>query len=210
MTGGGGKVGGGEVRGACADGVPARLAMRRFETPVGTVLGIVSDAGVVAVEFEDAGAAAAGRGRDGVGWFSQRERAVVAEHSLLDRLGAELAEYFAGRLNAFGVPVVLRGTSYQERAWEELVKIPLGRTITYGELARRLGDPDGARSAAGACGANRLAIVVPCHRVIAADGTLWGYGGGLARKAMLLEHEAKMTGRYEAGLFDGLAGAAQD
>jgi O-6-methylguanine DNA methyltransferase len=179
--------------------VPARLVSRRVGTPVGDVIAIACDAGLVAVLFADPG------GSGDALEAELRLRAVGGSHPILESFERELAAYFAPGLGGerrFATPVVLRGTAYQERAWEEMCRIELGRTISYGELARRVGDPDGARAAAGACGANRLAIIVPCHRVVAADGTLWGYGGGLARKAALLDHEARVTGRYQPTLFD--------
>ncbi|MCW5755980.1 MAG: methylated-DNA--[protein]-cysteine S-methyltransferase [Phycisphaeraceae bacterium] len=110
----------------------------------------------------------------------------------------ELGRYFAGDLRAFSVPLALVGTAFQCRVWEALGEIPYGQVVSYGALARSLGVGAGASRAVGAAnGANRLAIVLPCHRVVAADGSLHGYGGGLERKRWLLDHERTAVG----GLF---------
>jgi methylated-DNA-[protein]-cysteine S-methyltransferase len=103
---------------------------------------------------------------------------------------AQLQAYFAGQLTAFDLPIELRGTPFQRRVWSALREIPYGETISYGELARRVGNPKASRAVGLANGRNPVAIVVPCHRVIGADGSLTGYGGGLERKVWLIEHEA--------------------
>jgi methylated-DNA-[protein]-cysteine S-methyltransferase len=108
------------------------------------------------------------------------------------RVIAELADYFAGRRKKFTFPMAPRGTDFQRRVWSELRRIPYGRTMSYSELAARIGHPDAIRAVGRANGANPLAIVVPCHRVIGADGTLTGYGGGLDRKRFLLELEGAL------------------
>ena len=112
-----------------------------------------------------------------------------ARHPHLDRLEAQLTEYFAGARRRFDLPLALSGTAFQERVWTELLEVPYGRTIGYEELARRAGSPGGSRAVGQANGANRIAIVVPCHRVIRASGDLGGYGGGLTRKRGLLDLE---------------------
>lgn len=106
---------------------------------------------------------------------------------------AQLSAYFAGELASFDLPTAFRGTEFQKRVWEALIPIPLGETITYGELARRVGAPAGAARAVGAAvGRNPISIVVPCHRIIGSNGSLTGYGGGIDRKRWLLEHERAM------------------
>lgn len=110
--------------------------------------------------------------------------------SVLDRLQAELDAYFAGRLRSFGVPLAADGTPFQETAWAWLCRIPYGETRTYVEGAMGVGRPSAVRAFARANGDNRLAIVVPCHRIIGSDGDLTGYGGGLWRKRALLDLEA--------------------
>jgi methylated-DNA-[protein]-cysteine S-methyltransferase len=112
-----------------------------------------------------------------------------------DAVREQLDAYFAGELDAFDVPLALHGTAFQLRVWEELLRIPFGETISYSELARRLGDPKLVRAVGTANGRNPVSIIVPCHRVIGADGSLVGYGGGLERKQWLLEHEAVASGR---------------
>lgn len=101
----------------------------------------------------------------------------------------ELDDYWNGRLRKFSVSLAPKGTDFQQRVWRELTKIPYGTTISYGELARRIGRPGAARPAGGACGRNPIAVIVPCHRVIGAHGSLTGYGGGLDRKQQLLTLE---------------------
>jgi methylated-DNA-[protein]-cysteine S-methyltransferase len=103
---------------------------------------------------------------------------------------AQLTAYFAGDLREFDLPLEAPGSDFQRRVWRELRQIPFGRSISYGELARRIGQPAASRAVGRANGQNPISIIVPCHRVIGADGTLTGYGGGLDRKRWLLDHEA--------------------
>jgi methylated-DNA-[protein]-cysteine S-methyltransferase len=102
----------------------------------------------------------------------------------------QLAEYFAGARRAFDLPLDLRGTPFQLRVWEALLRIPYGETRTYGQLAAQIGHPGAARAVGAANGANPVAIIVPCHRVVASGGGLGGYGGGLDRKEFLLGLES--------------------
>jgi len=105
-------------------------------------------------------------------------------------LTSALARYFSGDLHAIDeIPVKTGGTEFQRTVWRALRDIPCGATISYGELARRIGKPDAVRAVGTANGANPIGVVVPCHRVIGANGTLTGYGGGMHRKRWLLEHE---------------------
>jgi methylated-DNA-[protein]-cysteine S-methyltransferase len=113
------------------------------------------------------------------------------EDACLARAVEQLEAYFAGELTDFDLEVDLQGTPFQRRVWAALREIPYGETVSYGELARHVGQPGAARAVGLANNRNPLAIVVPCHRVIGADGSLTGYGGGLERKAWLLEHEAR-------------------
>jgi methylated-DNA-[protein]-cysteine S-methyltransferase len=112
-----------------------------------------------------------------------------------DAAREQLDAYFAGEREPFELELAPYGTPFQLRVWDELRRIPLGDTISYSELARRLGDPKLVRAVGLANGRNPLSIVIPCHRVIGADGSLVGYGGGLERKRWLLEHEAVASGR---------------
>jgi methylated-DNA-[protein]-cysteine S-methyltransferase len=101
----------------------------------------------------------------------------------------QLTEYFVGKRTVFDLPLHLQGTAFQIRVWTELQRIPYGVTISYGELAKRLGDPKASRAVGAANGQNPISLVVPCHRVIGANGNLTGYGGGLAKKHALLDFE---------------------
>lgn len=105
----------------------------------------------------------------------------------------QLIQYFHGNRRVFELPLYQKGTEFQEKVWSELMNIPFGKTISYIELSRRLGDPKAIRAASSANGKNNLAIIVPCHRVIGAKGELVGYGGGLPRKKWLLNHENKVA-----------------
>jgi AraC family transcriptional regulator of adaptative response/methylated-DNA-[protein]-cysteine methyltransferase len=126
-----------------------------------------------------------------------RSPVVPGEHRWLKQLQTELKEYFAGKRKDFTVPLAPRGTEFQEAVWSQLRAIPFGETIAYDELARRVGRPAAQRAVALANGQNRIAILIPCHRVIGKDGSLTGYGGGLWRKRLLLELErtGKLPGR---------------
>jgi methylated-DNA-[protein]-cysteine S-methyltransferase len=101
----------------------------------------------------------------------------------------QLEEYFCGQRSQFDLPLRMAGTEFQQRVWRELTQIPFGETWSYGQLAKRIGSPNGSRAVGLANGANPIAIIVPCHRVIGADGSLTGFGGGLPRKEWLLAHE---------------------
>ncbi len=116
-------------------------------------------------------------------WVAQADAAPLREAA------AQLAAYFTGRLTAFDVPLALHGTEFQRRVWTALQAIPYGTTISYGDLARWVGNPQGSRAVGLANGRNPIAIIVPCHRVIGTNGKLTGYGGGLPRKAALLDFE---------------------
>jgi methylated-DNA-[protein]-cysteine S-methyltransferase len=106
----------------------------------------------------------------------------------------QLRAYFAGELRRFEIPLSMVGTDFQRSAWDELTRIPFGATISYAEQAVRMGRPGAARAVGAANGRNPIAIIVPCHRVIGANGTLTGYGGGLDRKEWLLGLEACALG----------------
>jgi methylated-DNA-[protein]-cysteine S-methyltransferase len=116
----------------------------------------------------------------------------VRDDVLLGSAREQLRAYFAGELVRFDLPLAFEGTAFQRRVWEQLRAIPFGTTISYAELARRLSQPAAVRAVGGANARNPISIVVPCHRVIGADGTLTGYGGGLERKRWLLEHESAL------------------
>lgn len=151
-------------------------------TPVGDLTIGVTAQGLTALEFANS-YVPPDRARGDVWIRSPRQVAAVR---------AELDQYFAGRLRRFSTPLDLRGTAFQLRCWRALLEIPYGQTVTYAELARRVGCPRGFRAVGMANHDNPVAIVVPCHRVVASDGTLGGYGGGLALKRALLELEGAL------------------
>ena len=170
----------------CHPEAAGTVASRQLATPLGPMLAAASDAGVCLLEFAD-------RRMLPAQLASVRRRVGPVnggEHELLDRLGEDLEAYFAGRLSDFSVPLDAPGSEFQERVWAELRRIPFGETISYRELAARVGSPAASRAVGRANGSNRIAIVIPCHRVVAAGGGLGGYGGGLDRKQRLLRLEA--------------------
>ena len=112
-----------------------------------------------------------------------------AENDLLKKAEDEIQAYFKGKKKSFSFEISPQGTKFQKEVWQELLRIPYGETISYLELANRLGDPKSIRAAASANGRNPIAIVVPCHRVIGTDGSMTGYAGGLERKRALLTLE---------------------
>jgi methylated-DNA-[protein]-cysteine S-methyltransferase len=122
-------------------------------------------------------------GDKGTDWIRDSENAVIMQAS------RQVTLYFSGELKEFDIPIAPEGTPFQKCVWNELLKIPYGHTVSYGELARRIGNPNGSRAVGLANGRNPISIIVPCHRVIGANGKLVGYGGGLERKARLLELE---------------------
>jgi methylated-DNA-[protein]-cysteine S-methyltransferase len=117
---------------------------------------------------------------------------------LLDRARVELDEYFAGRRTTFDLPLAPHGTAFQRVVWDALLAIPFGKTQSYGGLAAAIGRPSASRAVGAANGHNPISIVIPCHRVIGADGSLTGYGGGMACKEWLLSHEGALPGRLLA------------
>lgn len=119
----------------------------------------------------------------------QQDGGVLAEAA------RQLAEYFDGSRTEFDLPLVMDGTSFQRRVWTALRGIPYGRTVSYGQLADRIGQPSASRAVGLANGRNPIGIIVPCHRVIGANGSLTGYGGGIERKSYLLAHEQRVSGQ---------------
>lgn len=167
------------------------LLVRWIDTPLGAMLAAADDEGLHLLEFVDRRML-----RAQIETLQRRTGAklVPGDHSILRQTELELAEYFDGRRNDFSIPLVLKGSEFQEAAWRALLTIPYGTTASYAEQARRLGKPDAQRAVGKANGDNRLAIVVPCHRVVRSDGTLCGYGGGLWRKRWLLNLEQSERG----------------
>jgi methylated-DNA-[protein]-cysteine S-methyltransferase len=135
-----------------------------------------------------------------------RDAAWVQDEARFRLVRGQLAQYFEGTRTSFDVPLAPVGTPFQKRVWSALVAIPYGETITYGELAHRVGSPGAARAAGRANATNPLSIIVPCHRVIGADGSLTGYAGGEERKRWLLEHERATAAREARRLSARVAG----
>lgn len=161
------------------------LAHHDFDTPIGTLRVVGDDDGVTRIDLPNA---AAGPPRPE--WRHAR-RTLPGP---LREAKRQLREYFDSGRRAFDLPLAPAGTAFQMRVWEALRGIPYGETVSYGELARRIGRPTASRAVGAANGRNPLSIVVPCHRVIGADGALTGYGGGLPVKETLLAHEQGVCG----------------
>lgn len=157
-----------------------------MESPLGRLLLVADEAGMRAIEFEDAA-----HPLPRVGEWREQPTA------LLDGARCQLEDYFSGSRQGFDLPLAARGTEFQMRVWTCLREIPFGQTRSYADIARSLGQPAAVRAVGAANGRNPLAIVVPCHRVIGADGSLTGYAGGLDRKRALLSLEGVRSG----GLF---------
>lgn len=166
-----------------------RVVTSDMRSPVGCLRLAASDRGACLVAFAE------GRGRDPARPLADQWECTVAvgTHPHLKRLREELAAYFRGTLRKFTVPLDLRGTAFQLAVWRGMLKIAYGRTLSYGALARRIGRPQAQRAVGQATGANPVAIVVPCHRVLDSSGRLHGYGGGLKRKQFLLQHEGVLA-----------------
>jgi methylated-DNA-[protein]-cysteine S-methyltransferase len=130
------------------------------------------------------------------GWLGPEAAWRLADEPFAD-IREQLAEYFEGQRQQFDVPLKLAGTPFQQQVWRQLVQIPFGTTITYAELARRVGQPTAFRAVGNANGRNPVSILVPCHRVIGADGKLTGYGGGINNKQWLLEWERSAVDRLQ-------------
>jgi methylated-DNA-[protein]-cysteine S-methyltransferase len=153
----------------------------RISTPIGILVAVADERGrLVALDFDEASAPRRGELR----WEAAR----------LTPVATALQRYFAGELREFALALEPDGTPFQLRVWQELQRIPYGQTISYGELARRLGSPRAVRAVGRANGSNPIPIVIPCHRVIGADGGLTGYGGGVEKKRALLGLESRVAG----------------
>jgi methylated-DNA-[protein]-cysteine S-methyltransferase len=159
-----------------------------FESPIGGMLLAASDAGLSGVYFDRQ----KHHPRKGAGWKHD------PDNPHLKRAKRQLAEYFAGRRRTFDLALDPAGTGFQRAVWKAISGVRFGETISYGELARRAGVPGSARAAGAATGRNPIGIVVPCHRIMGADGSLTGYAGGLAKKRALLALEGVLSGELLA------------
>lgn len=164
------------------------LLAQRMETPLGTMLALADDQGLRLLEFTDR----RGLERELVVLRGRLKCAIVpGSNAVLEETQRQLKRYFAGESLAFDLPLAPVGSDFQRKVWAELQRIPVGRTRSYLEMAARVGLAKGHRAVARANGSNMLALVIPCHRVIRANGDLCGYAGGIWRKQRLIEHERK-------------------
>ncbi|MGX9719723.1 methylated-DNA--[protein]-cysteine S-methyltransferase [Stenotrophomonas acidaminiphila] len=171
------------------------IHFRRIDSPLGPLTVSATDHGLFALEFpQDA-------------WFLPREGWREGDHPLLRRARGQLDEYFAGARRSFDLPLAPRGTPFQRQVWFALADVPYGQTTSYAQLAARLGRPTAARAVGAANGRNPLGIVLPCHRVIGANGALTGFSGGLAAKQFLLRLEGALPAADAGDLFGNAAGA---
>jgi AraC family transcriptional regulator of adaptative response/methylated-DNA-[protein]-cysteine methyltransferase len=159
-----------------------------IDTPLGPMVAGATDEGLCLLEFTDRRMLEAQLTRLAA---LLKQPLVPGEHAYLTQARDELQRYFAGTLKEFAVPLVFRGTPFEERVWRELIRIPYGDTLSYAGLATRVQAPGAQRAVGRANGMNRIAIVIPCHRVVNSDGKLGGYGGGLWRKHWLLALERR-------------------
>ena len=161
------------------------LVSRRIQTSIGELFVAATSDGLCRISFP---VELSGK------WFPWFDRYFSTvpkngDHPFIQSLGEQLEEYLTKKRTQFEIPLDLRGTDFQTQVWQRLLKIPYGRTVAYGELARELGIPGGSRAIGGATGANPVPIVVPCHRVVGMSGSLVGFGGGVELKERLLELE---------------------
>jgi AraC family transcriptional regulator of adaptative response/methylated-DNA-[protein]-cysteine methyltransferase len=162
--------------------------LARIVTPLGPMLAGATNAALCLLEFAD---------RRMLELQVRRIRKYLdayflpATNPVIERVSGEIEDYFNGRLRQFKTPLAVPGSAFQQSVWKELQRIPYGRTVSYRDVAVQLGAPNAVRAVARANGDNRIAIIIPCHRVIGSDGALTGYGGGLWRKQRLLELEGR-------------------
>lgn len=161
-----------------------RLYLSYINTPLGDMITVSDEEYILMLEFADNQ-----NMRSKLEPIIGSNEIMEEKFEIIENLEEELNLYFKGALKEFKTPIQLVGTEFQTKVWSELIKIPYGETISYKEEAIRIGDPKASRAVASANGSNRLAIIVPCHRVIASDGSLSGYDGGIERKKFLLELE---------------------
>ena len=166
------------------------LLSRWIDSPLGAILALVDDDGLHVFDWVDR----RGLEREIIRIRARTHFAIVpGNHPVLDQAEQEINQYFAGRRTTFSLPLANRGTEFQRRVWDELLRIPAGETRSYAQVAKSIGEPNAVRAVARANGDNFRGIIIPCHRVIGSDGSLTGYGGGLARKQWLLDHERAMA-----------------
>lgn len=164
----------------------------RIETQIGTMIAGAVEEGICLLEFSDRKILNS-EYRDLKKYLAAEVE--EGENSHTENLKNQLDEYFRGDRKVFDLQLVIPGTIFQQMVWNELLSIPYGTTKTYMEQAEALRKPESIRAVANANGMNRIAIIIPCHRVIGSDGSLTGYGGGLKRKKWLIDHEKRHSGQ---------------
>jgi AraC family transcriptional regulator of adaptative response/methylated-DNA-[protein]-cysteine methyltransferase len=175
------------------------IKLTRIDTPIGEMVAGATDEGICLLEFSDRKMLNT-EYKDIKKYFSTAIE--DGENKHLEDVKIQLKEYFEGERKTFALQLLTPGSSFQKLVWKELMNIPYGSTRSYKEQAEALGNPGSIRAVARANGMNRIAIIIPCHRVIGTDGQLTGYGGGLKRKRWLLEHEKKFSGKaFDQTLF---------
>lgn len=187
--------------------VMMRLFRTTLPTPLGDMLALSSDEGLCALEFTTVRGRASGEERLSrltarlARWFPPHQL-VDRETPIIARTRGWLEAYFDGTAAAIGgLPLDMRGAPFERRVWNALQAIPPGQTTSYGAIAKALDAPGASRAVGAANGANPIAIIVPCHRVIGSSGSLTGYGGGLDRKTWLIDHERRWRTEPQAALF---------
>jgi O-6-methylguanine DNA methyltransferase len=175
------------------------LARTTITTPIGDMLALASDEGLCALEFIEVKKRPSAASRERLSRLQARLRRWFPPHELVDqdtptfaRTRTWLSKYFDGAAADVGdLKIDMHGAPFEKRVWHALLEIPAGETMSYGGIAKKLGSAGASRAVGAANGANPIAIIVPCHRVIGSSGSLTGYGGGLDRKTWLLNHERR-------------------
>jgi len=167
-----------------------KLFRAQIDTPIGAMVAMASGEGLTLLEFGDRPALPAE-----IAELEGRYGCVIERgcNAVLRQTEIEIRDYFAGRRTKFEIPLVMPGNAFQHEVWSKLREIPYGETRSYGSMACAMGRPNASRAVGAANGQNRIAIVVPCHRVIGADGSLTGYGGGQRRKRYLIDLEHRVS-----------------
>lgn len=158
-------------------------AFKTIASPVGELTLVASERGLAAILWEN----------DDPDRVRLAPRVEDADHPVLNRAQAQLADYFAGTLQSFDLPLDFKGTDFQKQVWQALLAIPFGETRSYAEIARAIGRPSACRAVGAANGRNPISIVAPCHRVIGTNGALTGFAGGLDAKRLLLRLEGQLA-----------------
>lgn len=164
------------------------LKSSSFDTPLGAMIAIADEQALYVLDFIDRPSL-----NRTIEKLKIKTKSIIipGDTTQTHSIKRELAEYFAGTLKTFNTPVHFLGSSFQQNAWHALINIPYGQTYSYAQEAIAIGKPSAFRAVANANGANKLSIIIPCHRIINSNGKLGGYGGGLARKQWLLDHEKR-------------------